>query len=384
MFRKLTCKVDNVMNSFTTLDPALKTQFFNTTSLCFLAVFFANFIFSFIYDYPIYSKLIYFLAALFTIAINIVLMKVKSKKTRDILIISFFLAVNTLFFPLLYFTCGGIRSSVAMYFILGIVFTILNLDKKQLVAVLSVEGIAYLIVFTISFLKPEIERQFIEINNERYVSTALGFIITGLAAGFVLRSMVKAYEVERKKEDDLVGKLEDLTTHDALTGAYNRRFLMSHIEKCIKRVNDGDLNTFSIIMFDLDHFKRVNDTYGHVVGDEVLQSFATVLKNSMRDKDVVARYGGEEFIIVLPTSDELSTYRRADQIRSKLESTSLSDDIKERITVSGGICGYDLALSSESMIEKADNNLYLAKEHGRNQIVWRSGESPPVCYSVFE
>ncbi len=250
--------------------------------------------------------------------------------------------------------------------------------------ILPIETVVYLLTFGISYFYPKFDSFFMVVQNERFVATALGSIITGLALGATLRCMVVAFEYERNQVQSLVGKLEDLTTHDALTGAYNRRYLMSYLDDCIEKVNDGDLNTFSIIMFDLDHFKRVNDTYGHVVGDEVLKSFANVLKSSMRHNDVVARYGGEEFIIVLPTSDELCTYRRAEQIRAKLESTVLSDKLKERVTVSGGVCGYDLVLNSDSIIEKADNNLYIAKDRGRNQIVWKSGGNPPLCYSVFE
>ncbi|MEG1615019.1 MAG: GGDEF domain-containing protein [Oscillospiraceae bacterium] len=364
-------------------DAPFELRFFHLSSLCCCIVFIANFIYLSRHNSTYAAKLLYIFACIFIIITNLISDNAKTEKAKRVPIIAFCIGLNVVFFPLIYLTSGGIHSAVAMYFILGIVFTILNLRKKALLIVLPIETIVYLTTFAISYTKPEVVSYFYSIGNDKFASVALGSVLTGLALGTVLRLITSGYENERTKADQLVEKLEDMTTRDALTGAFNRRYLMSYLDHCIERVNDGDLITFSIIMFDLDHFKRVNDTYGHVVGDVVLKSFVDVLKANMRSIDIIARYGGEEFIVVLPTSDELSTYRRADQIKSKLEEISLCDDLKERVTVSGGICGFEPSISVEAMIEKADNNLYIAKEQGRNRIAWRNGATPPVCYAVF-
>jgi len=361
----------------------LDTRFFYVSSIiCFIG-FVANIILSLFYTIPIFARHIYLAGCIFIAIIDIFADKAKTVKGRNIAVFLFCIGINVFFFPALYITSGGIHSAVAMYFIVGVILSILLLNGKKLVAILTIESIVYTATFAVSHFKPEVVTQFTVIKNERFPQVALGCVLTGLAIGSVLRIMTKGFDDERTKADELIDKLEDLTTRDALTGSYNRRFLMSYVDDCIERIKSGELNTFSIIMYDLDHFKHVNDTYGHIAGDEVLKSFADILRSSMRSADIVARYGGEEFIIVMPTAEEITAFRRAEQIRAKLESSALYEDIKEIITVSGGIASYDPSLSIEAMIEKADKNLYLAKDTGRNKIVWRNGEKPPVCYSVF-
>ncbi|NCC86922.1 MAG: diguanylate cyclase [Clostridia bacterium] len=369
-------------NRYGTNSP-LGTRFFYVSSfICFIG-FLANIILSFYFPFPIISRYIYIAGCLFVVIINICTDHTKTENGKELMILLFCIGINIFLLPAIYITSGGIHSAVAMYFIVGVIISILLLHGKKLVIVLLVENIVYAITFAISFFKPEIVNHFMIIEDERFASVALGCVLTGLAIGNVLRIMTNGFEDERTKSDEIIGKLEDLTTRDALTGAYNRRFLMSYIDDCIERINADELGTFSIIMYDIDHFKHVNDTYGHIAGDEVLKSFTNILCSSMRSADIVARYGGEEFIIIMPTADELTAFRRAEQIRAKIEGAALYDEIKEIITVSGGISSYAPLLSVEAIIEKADKNLYIAKDTGRNKIVWKNGKNPPLCYSIY-
>nr|NJM02679.1 GGDEF domain-containing protein [Desulfobacula sp.] len=130
---------------------------------------------------------------------------------------------------------------------------------------------------------------------------------------------------------------------------------------------------FSIIMVDIDHFKKVNDTYGHLVGDSLLKSIANLLKSHLRKNDIASRYGGEEFLILLPETGIDGATAAAEKIRETLSTKEWK--LKEtgesmgKITVSMGIGLYKLNEPEEALIKRADDALYLAKSKGRNRIM---------------
>jgi diguanylate cyclase (GGDEF)-like protein len=175
---------------------------------------------------------------------------------------------------------------------------------------------------------------------------------------------------------DLVVKnrvLSEVTTRDALTGLYNRWFVLEKIDSEMNRaLRHG--SPMSLIMLDIDHFKNVNDTWGHPAGDQVLQAIGQLLRDSCRVYDVPGRYGGEEFCIVLPETKPGSTTVVAERIRSRLESTALPcGEASIRVTASLGIAGMDLPevnelLSPAALIDRADRALYSAKNRGRNRV----------------
>jgi diguanylate cyclase (GGDEF)-like protein len=163
-------------------------------------------------------------------------------------------------------------------------------------------------------------------------------------------------------------QLEQLATRDALTGLYNRRRLDEKLADCVqsgKRVRRG----FSMLLLDADHFKRVNDTYGHSIGDAVLKQLARLLTEHTRATDFVARYGGEEFVVLLPETahhDEALTV--AEKVRSAVEHAQFPQI--GRLTISIGISLWSPKDSSSAeLFKRADEALYLAKSCGRNQVV---------------
>jgi diguanylate cyclase (GGDEF)-like protein len=166
---------------------------------------------------------------------------------------------------------------------------------------------------------------------------------------------------ERTKE------LELLTITDSLTNIYNKRYLMKKLEENIdtsKRYN----KTFSVVIFDIDYFKKVNDTYGHIEGDFTLKEVTNFLSSSIRDDDVLGRYGGEEFMVIMPNTELNEAYIAADTYRDELSKLVIgSNNIK--ITISGGVAEYREDDSILDIINRADNNLYKAKESGRNKII---------------
>jgi diguanylate cyclase (GGDEF)-like protein len=164
-------------------------------------------------------------------------------------------------------------------------------------------------------------------------------------------------------------KLEKLATFDSLTGLYNRRAILGKLRELINLVNRYK-EDFSLSMLDIDHFKRVNDRYGHLTGDEVLEEIATLIRRNIRDTDIVGRYGGEEFIIILPKTNLSSAWVVAERLRSIIEKAEIKDSASNvfAITVSQGLAGWERGEDAYSLISCADEALYKAKEKGRNRV----------------
>lgn len=174
--------------------------------------------------------------------------------------------------------------------------------------------------------------------------------------------------------DELQDELSEIARIDPLTGLYNRRAFDECCEIEFSRAQRSG-SSFSIIMCDLDHFKKVNDRYGHHIGDEVLKRFAAILKDKIRQQDVAARFGGEEFVLLLPDTNTEQGLQVAEQLRAKTAATqvTLDEGIEFTISASFGVahnCASDSTWSA--VLQRADNALYIAKKQGRNQAVGQS------------
>jgi len=158
-----------------------------------------------------------------------------------------------------------------------------------------------------------------------------------------------------------------LTTVDGLTQIYNKRYFMEVLDREISRSHRYG-RELSLIMFDIDHFKNVNDTYGHLAGDHVLKHLASVIKNRIRREDIMARYGGEEFAIILPEIDSYNARQFAEKIRRLVEKTVFKfEDTVIPVTISIGVATSNADTNApEEFIKIADENLYEAKRRGRN------------------
>ncbi len=291
--------------------------------------------------------------------------------------------MGNIFIPALYVFGGGIHSGIPLFFIVSGVTTILMLDNLLMIIMFILNISASMFAITLDQSFPGLIDSFTELGDKTYIDIGLSSVIAGIGVGIFLRHLTKFFDKNQKKANELLNKIEEASTKDPLCGAYNRRYLMEFLDKCIKRVENGEMETFSILMFDIDHFKSVNDTYGHLTGDDCIKSLAFILKRSVRNIDVVCRYGGEEFICVLPTAEDTPAFRRAEQIRATVENTQLSAELNKKVTISGGVATYKPGMSSEELIHEVDNNLYIAKENGRNQIVWHDGGIPPLCYAAY-
>ena len=206
----------------------------------------------------------------------------------------------------------------------------------------------------------------------KIVNVIAGCFVLGL---LLLRWLPLAIK-ERGRADQYAADLETLAAVDWLTGLYNRRHFETLAQAELAR-SQRYMRPLTVMMMDIDHFKDVNDTYGHATGDRVLQALATVCLATKRDADVIARIGGEEFALLLPETTDAAAAQFAERLRQQIRDCApVVEGEKLPITVSIGIAGAALTTSGiQPLLSNADQALYEAKHSGRNRVVlWR----PPV------
>jgi diguanylate cyclase (GGDEF)-like protein/PAS domain S-box-containing protein len=167
------------------------------------------------------------------------------------------------------------------------------------------------------------------------------------------------------KRKDMENEIIRLSITDKLTQLYNRLKLDETFENELE-LSKGGKEAFAIILLDIDHFKLVNDTYGHQVGDTVLVEIANILKSNVRSTDIIGRWGGEEFLIILPETDENGGKMLAEKLRGKIDSNDFVT--AGHLTSSFGVAMYRGDVSQASIVSRADEALYKAKESGRNRV----------------
>lgn len=169
-----------------------------------------------------------------------------------------------------------------------------------------------------------------------------------------------------RHNQDLTHHLGQLAITDQLTGISNRRHFVSALETESERANRYR-SAFSIIMFDIDHFKQINDNHGHHVGDAVLMEVAKRLREQIRKVDVFARYGGEEFVVLTASTSAEDAFRLAEKVRTLLADTHIEP--VGQVTASFGVSQYRAGEELHRLLKRADDALYTAKSKGRNQVI---------------
>ena len=192
--------------------------------------------------------------------------------------------------------------------------------------------------------------------------------------GAILSVCLIAYIYEYSREDgrkellNLSRKLDQLSRKDELTNLSNRRDMFDRLRYEMHRFERSSKG-FSVLIADIDHFKSVNDTYGHECGDELLKEIARVLSNNIQKRDVVARWGGEEFLIFLPETSGVDAEKTAERLRLAIANLSLNYNGNTiTTTTSIGLAEYSSGQSLNELINTADKFLYLAKREGRNRV----------------
>ncbi|MGB8648660.1 MAG: diguanylate cyclase [Anaerolineae bacterium] len=211
-------------------------------------------------------------------------------------------------------------------------------------------------------------RLYTEVQNELGERTSE--VLAREQAEAALRAANELLKMQLARVQALENELRSQAIHDPLTGLYNRRFLHEALERELARaLREGKV--MSAVMLDIDHFKRINDTYFHEGGDQMLIALADLLKNGTRREDIPCRYGGEEFLIVLPSASTEVAYRRAEQWRLSFQELAIHyQGYTLRATISLGVATFPFhADAAQSLVRAADAALYGAKRAGRNRTV---------------
>jgi len=239
------------------------------------------------------------------------------------------------------------------------VFLVFDYDDfypKLLLSLFAVIAIIYCELF--GFSKP-----FFEITTEQnrflYRSTLIVMILELLLVNYLFTRNVKRREADFKIQANT----------DPLTGIYNRRFFNLALKQHIEYSNRYE-RSFSLILIDFDFFKKVNDEYGHQIGDKLLVESTRLLSQYCRFNDLISRVGGEEFMIILPESELQSAQRTSNKLRETFEQYKFAtkDGHETQITISVGVVQWRPDDDAEKLVERADKALYSAKQNGRNRV----------------
>ena len=244
---------------------------------------------------------------------------------------------------------------------LVVVFLLLdyNIDVERW----NIYVISFITVF-IFFVVQYVPSTPIFLNYEMYESYYYAISLAASFMGMLVLLFYLSREIFAVRD-----QLYSLATTDALTALYNRRTFIKRGQEAFKIAERGG-NHFSIIIFDIDSFKSVNDEYGHVVGDVVLRNMAKHAKETLRETDIIARYGGEEFAILLQNTSADQAVVVAEKLRERMEVFEVdSQPYKINRTISLGVMGYHYSISSfEELVDKADKALYKSKALGKNRL----------------
>ena len=259
-----------------------------------------------------------------------------------------------------------IRGFLLSMYIVILLFGIFRLYTRQFLFVSAFALLTYGIdIFLLNIFHPQAINPKIE--SFQWFGIAIVLISVSLIGGKI-SSIRRELSVNRKKLESSLKVIREMAIHDDLTGFYNRHRLMDLIDSEKSRsVRTGSV--FSLVMLDIDKFKKINDAYGHQTGDQVLKTFAAIIRSILRKTDFCGRYGGEEFLIVLTQTDIQAAKVFAERIRNCVENSFFPCLVPDsRVTVSIGLTDYRVQEDIEKTISRADELLYKAKNGGRNRV----------------
>jgi diguanylate cyclase (GGDEF)-like protein len=274
----------------------------------------------------------------------------------------------TLFLLIITYHLNDWRGIVMMSFFAILSFGYFRLNFIQFIYIAGFAIFGHLFVILYIYINEPLR-----IHIDAELVRFFGFTITCLVMVYTGTAVSKLREEFRIRNLELADALElntRLATSDDLTGLFTRRYLMDILAKQ-KALSERDDSDFVICFADLDHFKTINDTYGHHVGDQVLISFSKILRASIREIDYASRFGGEEFVVLLVKTDIDQAVAIAERIRQGIEQFNFNDIAPGlHVTTSIGLANYKEYKSIQETLVTADNRMYHAKDEGRNKIVY--------------
>jgi diguanylate cyclase (GGDEF)-like protein len=277
-----------------------------------------------------------------------------------------------------YFSTGANDLVLGMYMTL-LMFSAIHLNARIVLKLAIGTLSAYLLIFTVSYLSMPVQIK----PTQEILRFLVLSAVTGWVYMFACRLRDLRFELQYRNEElqTVVERVTRIAERDYLTKSYNRRYIMDVLARERSR-SDRAGNTFSVLLFDLDRFKDINDRFGHLVGDQVLSDFARYVKEELRGMDMLnntehkrsfGRYGGEEFIAVLPGTDLRGAEKCAERIRELISSIDFHHGYS--LTVSVGVAQHQQRETIPQLLTRTDEALYTAKRSGRNLV--RCSE-PPV------
>ena len=266
----------------------------------------------------------------------------------------------------LMYQAPGARNVLSLFYLAAMLFGVLRLPTPRL---MTIAGIALLAHGTMLYLSGL--RESGANDRESMVQFAvLAVVLPWFAAmGGYVNSLRHRLSDSNRQLKDAYDRIEQIAVRDELTGLYNRRFLLDVLKR--EHARAKRLKTaFAVCLFDIDHFKSVNDTLGHAAGDAVLKHFARISNTGLRAVDVLGRYGGEEFLLILPDTGRDGACVAAERARAAVEAAGFPQlPAERRVTVTIGVAASKPDESVEDLLGRADGALYAGKAAGRNRVV---------------
>ncbi len=279
--------------------------------------------------------------------------------------------VAYIYMPITYFINGGHNGVGVLFFLMMVIYSAFFFEGKRLVYTLVSLMVVYSGSILVGYYYPSL---IIFYSDEltKVTDTIMSMIMVSVVLSIISNSIFRSYNFEKNHVYQLMNeleernvKLETLSNTDQLTEVYNRRFFMEKLQIAFDDYFESRMN-FYVMMIDLDDFKRINDSNGHLYGDEILKLVANGIQSCLREHDIVSRYGGEEFSVIIAHSNEENGIIIAERIRNTIEKLKYRNEYC--VTVSIGIVKNSDSDSLLGILKRADDFLYLAKDKGKNRV----------------
>jgi diguanylate cyclase (GGDEF)-like protein len=280
-----------------------------------------------------------------------------------------FVVGGSVFFliPFLWFTIGGVTGSTAPVMLTGGLCIALVFKGRVRTGMLTAQAIMLVAFIALEYHIPDIFIPYSD-RTEQYADLAFGMTMSLVVNSVLAYTVMEEYARVRDEKTHLARRLEHLSQTDALTGLYNRRFLSASIDEEMRWAYETG-SQLTLCILDIDHFKNINDTYGHEYGDEVLINIAKIMKAGLTEEEIFGRYGGEEFVVLFPGKTPAEALPTVQTLCDQVQTYTWSHG--KPVTLSGGLSGYIKGISYSDFLEAADKNLYRAKREGRNRVIYR-------------
>lgn len=278
--------------------------------------------------------------------------------------------VAFIYLPITYYINGGHSGVGVLYFLMMFVYFAFYFDGKKLLKLTLIMIVFYIIIIILGYIFPSIVIPYDD-EFSRLIDLIVSLIAIATILTIIANSVFTSYQIEKDNAYNLMEELakkniqlETLSNTDQLTGVYNRRYFLEVLEKELEQYKTSSTH-FYFMMIDLDDFKIINDTYGHLYGDEILKNVSRIIQENVREHDIVSRYGGEEFAVIISHASKETGNEVAERIRKNIEKFVYRNN---NVTVSIGVAKNIKSDESLDLIHRADNYLYKAKELGKNQV----------------